>query len=399
MRILHIGKYYPPFSGGIENFLADLIPAQWQQGQIVAALVHHHDSAGRALFSSVSPENFIDEFTQLSFPLYRAPSYGRVLYAPVSPTFLLWLNRVIQQWQPDVLHWHLPNTSAFWGLLSSPAKRLPWVIHWHSDVTSDIDRRLALAYRFYRPFEQAMLRRAEKIIATSPPYLKTSIGLQPWQFKTDVVSLGIAPQRLPMHNEEIQCWAESQWQPEKKRILHIGRLTYYKGQAVLIQAMQQVKNAQLLIVGKGEQYNLLQNLIKDLQLQDRVKLFGYGTQRQLIGLLASCDIFCLPSLERTEAFGVVLMEAMRYGKPVVASDIPGSGVGWVVQSGETGLLVPVNQISSFAQALQNLVDNPQKRQQWGEAGAHRFKTVFDIQQVAQQITNIYNKVLAGKIQK
>ncbi len=99
--------------------------------------------------------------------IYRAPCYGRLLYAPISPTFPFWLARAIREFQPDLLHLHLPNTSAFWALLVPAARRLPWVIHWHADVVaSTIDRRLALAYRLYRPFEQRLLAASRR---SSPP--------------------------------------------------------------------------------------------------------------------------------------------------------------------------------------------------------------------------------------
>ena len=179
MRILHIGKFYPPFHGGMENFLAALIESQVSSGHEVAALVHAHTPTG------------------LSFPPYssdvlpwiiRAPCYGRLLYAPISPAFPFWLARTLRDFCPDILHFHLPNTSAFWALASSRSWKVPWVIHWHSDVVaSKIDHRLKLAYRFYRPFEQAMLKRANAIVVTSPPYLESSLALRDWRAKCHVV--------------------------------------------------------------------------------------------------------------------------------------------------------------------------------------------------------------------
>ena len=143
MRVLYIGKYHPPFSGGIENFMADLLPVQARDGVETLALVHEHRRSTVAV-----PEGVVERGVRL----YRAPAYGRLLYAPVSPQFPFWLRRVIRQSSPDVLHLHLPNTSAFWVLALPQARRILWVIHWHSDVVaSQHDRRLSAAYRVYRP--------------------------------------------------------------------------------------------------------------------------------------------------------------------------------------------------------------------------------------------------------
>ncbi len=384
-RILHIGKFFPPFAGGIENFLADLMPAQADQGDTVAALVHDHELRFSRFFSPVQAESLGEGL------IYRTPSYGRLLYAPVSPQFPFWLNRVLQEWKPEVLHLHLPNTSAFFCLWLPRARRIPWIIHWHSDVISTLNQRLSMAYHAYRPFEQGLLAHAHTLIATSPPYLASSTALQPWQDKCQVIPLGIAKGRLPEPTFQAQNWAAQQWAKQSTKLLTVGRLTYYKGHEILIRAMAQVNNAQLLIVGTGERRQRLENLISELNLAHKVKLLGYCSDAELIALLASCDCFCLPSLERTEAFGVVLLEAMRYAKPIIASAIPGSGVPWVVK--ESGRLVPPQDISALTQALQEMVDNPPLRTHLGMEGQQRFQQVFDIKQVAVKTAELYRQVL------
>ena len=384
-KVLHIGKFFPPFAGGIENFLADLMPAQVEQGDTVAALLHDHQPRLSRFFAPVQAEIWNHQ------AIYRAPSYGRLLYAPVSPHFPFWLNRVLQTFQPQLLHLHLPNTSAFFALLLPHAKRIPWIIHWHADVVSALNPTLSIAYKFYRPFEQRLLARAQTIITTSPPYLASSNALQPWQKKCQVIPLGIAKARLPEPTPQAKQWAEQQWAKEKIRILTVGRLTYYKGHEVLIRAMTKVVGAQLFIVGSGELRHSNEKLIAELNLAHQVKLLGYCSEPELTALLATCDCFCLPSLERTEAFGVVLLEAMRYGKPIVATAIAGSGVNWVIK--ETGLLVPPQDVLALSEALQEMVDNPQQRILLGEAGQTRFIQVFDIKKVSKKISALYRALL------
>jgi rhamnosyl/mannosyltransferase len=384
MRILHVGKYYPPFAGGMENFLADLIPAQISQGHQVAAIVHDHQAKWSRVFSKVQPE------TTFKYPLYRVPSYGRILYAPVSPHFPLWLRQCIRQFQPDILHLHLPNTSAFSALFLTEARRIPWVIHWHSDVISQVDRRLSLAYPLYRPLEQKLLNQADAIIVTSPPYLETSAALKKWHSKCQVIPLGIDRRRLPLPSFQALNWTQQHWQPHRFRLLQVGRLTYYKGHAILLEAVRHLDNIQVLIVGQGEQHEHLAATINRYHLEQKVKLLGHCSNEQMIGLFATSDCFCLPSLERTEAFGVVLLEAMRYGKAVIASDIPGSGVGWVVQDQHTGILVPPQNPTALAQAIQQFQQDSEKMAHFGQAGQQRFEHLFDIEKVAIHTTKLYN---------
>ena len=382
MRILHIGKFYPPFAGGMENFLADLLPALQQQDVATAALVH--DSPAQ---SPASPRD------EKGVTIYRAPCYGRLLYAPISPAFPFWLHRAIREFQPDLLHLHLPNTSAFWALMVPAARRLPWVIHWHADVVaSAIDRRLAWAYRLYRPLEQRLLAASSAIIATSPPYLDASAALAPWRERCHIIPLGLDPARIADPDPAAQERAAAWWgETPAFRILAIGRLTYYKGHDILIQAAAHLPDSRILIVGTGEHRQRLETLIHSLRLHNRVRLPGFQPEADLNALLASCDVLCLPSLERTEAFGLVLLEAMRFSKPVVVSDIPGSGTGWVVKQAGHGRCVPPGDLDALAAALRELQQDLAKRAALGQAGRTALREQFGIAPVAAAITDLYRR--------
>lgn len=383
MRVLHLGKYYPPFAGGMEHFLGDLLPALQAQGVDSAALVHAHTGPGERP-AAVPPR------------VWRAPCHGQLLYAPVSPAFPRWLARIIGEFRPDLLHLHLPNTSAFWAMALPAARRLPWVIHWHSDVVaSRLDRRLALAYALYRPFEQRLLARSRAVIATSPAYLEHSAALRPWRHKARTIPLGLDPARITDPPPDAVAWAEARWGEAGFRVLAIGRLTYYKGHDRLIRAMAELPgDARLLIVGSGEHRQRLAGLIRRLGLERRVALLGFQPEAHLNALLAGCQTLALPSLERTEAFGLVLLEAMRFARPVVASDIPGSGTGWVVRRGGHGLLVPPDDPAALARALGELRADPRRRQALGRRGAGALRDSFAIRQVAAELKALYAEVPA-----
>jgi rhamnosyl/mannosyltransferase len=371
----------------MENFMGDLLPALERRGVTTAALVHNHEF-GRRKCPGRDWEERID----------RVPSYGKFLYTPVSPGFPLALTRAVRSFRPHILHLHLPNTSAFWVMAIPAAARIPWVVQWQSDIVKSVfDRRLAFAYNLYRPLEQRLLGRAAAIVSSSLRYLESSEPLSPWRGKCRVVPLGIDGKRLCKPDREHVRWAEEEvWHRGCARILSIGRLTYYKGHEILIQAASRMPDAHVLIVGQGDRKKHLKQRIAELGLGQRVTLQGFVPDHQIRALLSSCDMFCLPSIERTEAFGLVILEAMGYEKPVVAADVEGSGMGWVVRHGETGYLVPPGDPVAMAEALRFLAGNPDLRKRMSRAALERFDADFHIDRVAQEIHAVYGDVLSSR---
>lgn len=373
-KVLHVGKYYPPFKGGVETFVGDLVKAQSLLGRWKPLVLAH----GRPRKDS-------------PFGVRLVSSLGEVSHAPLSPGFPWALYQMIRSERPQLLHLHLPNTSAFWALMLRCARRLPWVVHWHADVVpSRIDRRLAVLYRFYRPLEKAVLRGATAVIATSPDYLAGSRPLKAHRLKCHVVPLGIDPERLPFPDGLPVARAESLWGSGRNlRVLAAGRLSYYKGHEVLLRAAARVPGCRVILVGDGERWSALEKLRTDLGLNDRVTLAGYLPDMELWALMATADLFCLPSLEKTEAFGVVLLEARRYGVPVIASDIPESGVGWVVRTASCGALVPPGDTAALARILANFSKDPSPLQTFRRHMAGGFPQEFHIGRVAERLAAIY----------
>lgn len=379
---MHLGKFYPPAHGGMEVFLAALAEAQASAGAKVGALVHAHDRPGYGERASIE--------------VWRVPTWGNLLYAPISPIFPFWLRRVLDQFTPQILHLHLPNPSAFWVLFSSAARRLPWVVQWQSDVlvSAQIDRRLALAYRFYAPFEQAVLARAQRIVVASPPYLESSLALAKWRGKCSVVPLALADAVAAELAKPTPADAVK-WRQRDVRVLAVGRLTYYKGFEVLIRAAAVCPEIQVAIVGEGERRPHLEKLIAKLGIGQRVRLLGALSDHEVRQLFRSADIFCLSSLERTEAFGMVLLEAMAAGTPIIASDIPGSGVGWVLQGNKTAVLVPPGDAAALSRAIlkmsMDLASN-----KFGGTGNARYRELFRMTSVVSQLSKIYQAAVNSR---
>ena len=300
---------------------------------------------------------------------------------------------MIRQFKPNLLHLHLPNTSAFWALFSPPARRIPWVIHWHSDVVGPgLEKRLRLLYPFYRPFEQVVLGRARQVIATSPAYLQSSRALERWRDSTEVVPLGLEPVRLDSPAlPEPGPWRH----PGHLRVLGVGRLARYKGFSDLINAVAAVDGVELIIAGQGPLWSALQRQVASSGAADRITLAGSVDNKTRNQWLASCDLLALPSINRAEAFGLCLVEAMAVGKPALTTTVPGSGMAWVVEHDKTGWLVAPGDRAGLIEQLGHLERNREQIAAAGEQAKKAFGQRFHIDAVADRIVEIYRHVLTG----
>ena len=414
MKVLHIGKFFPPSPGGIENFSSDLVKALTRRGVANAALVH-----ADPLFPAKKKPGQ-NEPTKNDCLTHRVPSARPLLYAPVSPGFPLALNRMIKQFKPDLLYFHMPNVSAFSALFLPRALTLPWALDWHSDVVSSkIDWRLAVAYPAYFPFEQAMLAKSAAVIVHSQPYLDSSLPLKYWRHKCVVAPLGIDPERIfgnPVEKKSPKGTSETRQSAREKtsemdmpgamknlwkeegpfRLLAAGRLSYYKGHDILIRATSQLKDVSAVIAGDGERFDELTGIIQETGANQKVSLPGHVSDETLSWLMKRCHCLCLPSVERTEAFGMVLLEAMSLGKPVIASDIPGSGMGFAVAHGKTGLLVPPGDVKRLKTALEWMMKNPEMGRKMGAAGKKRFDELFHIDAIAEKIHGIFRETIENR---
>lgn len=428
MRVLHLGKYYPPARGGMETFLRDLAEAQARQGLTVRVLAHGERAwrpGGRETAGGVGVE--------------RATILGRLAFAPLAPDYPLRLARLLAEFRPDVLHAHLPNPSAF-ALLALPVK-VPLVLHWHSDVVTDGSRALRLLHPPYRILEQTLLRRAETVVATSRPYLEASRALAPHRAKCLVIPLGLDEARLgqPSADEVAAARARylgaglgarleessepqsqkhkgpgvlSPWRGESPRegrrpslgsppdehcflVLSVGRFSHYKGFEVLVRAASFLpERARVVIAGDGPLRPGLLRLARELGLADRVTMPGGLPDAELRALMAACDCFCLPSVARAEAFGLVLAEAMSLGRPLVSSRLPGSGMLVVNQEGVTGLAFRPGDPHDLAESVRRLMNDRSLRERLGSAGRERFARSMGITPVARETGELYERLSA-----
>ncbi len=385
LKIIHLGKYHPPFHGGIENFMAALMQQQVAEGHQVSAIVHHHQKK----------QAFVKE-CQFDLTVYRVPYYGELIYAPISPSFGHYLTKIITIQKPDILHIHLPNLSAFWCLLSAEARKIPWIIHWHADVLGSVpDWRVRVAYQGYRIFERMLLERAKTIIATSPPYLQFSKPLKNFNAKTHIIPLGLAS--LDTEKNELLNTGSADEHREKTintalselSLLMIGRLTYYKGHKYLIEALAQISAVNLTIIGLGELESELKQQVQQLGLEQRVFFLGCVDDDLLKHSIQNCDLLCLPSIEKTEAFGLVILEAAQLEKPALVTSVKGSGMSWVVQDKKTGIVVEPNSVESLKLGLAFAKANKSLLVEYGNAAKQRLLEQFSIEKISKKIVDLY----------
>ena len=174
-------------------------------------------------------------------------------------------------------------------------------------------------------------------------------------------------------------------------MLCVGRLVSYKGVEFLIRALEGIK-ARLWIAGTGPLEDSLKQLAKERGLAGQIEFLGRVSDRDLIAYYHACDMFVLPSITTAEMFGVVQLEAMACRKPVISTNLP-TGVSWVNQHEKTGYIVPPANSAELAKAIQKLVDNPQLREEMGEAGRMRVEKHFTSTRMAEAMLHVYQEML------
>jgi glycosyltransferase involved in cell wall biosynthesis len=328
----------------------------------------------------------VSEF-KAGYRVVRAGTLGTVLSTTMAPPMVQQLRRLAGA--RDILHVHMPDpmaAAAVW--LARPS--LPLVLHWHSDV---VRQRRAMV--LYKPLQTWLLARANAIIATSEAYAKASVPLQPWRDKVKVIPIGISDTRVRAGSKGAE--AIRQRFGGRRLVFALGRMTYYKGFDVLVDAAASLPDdCAVLIGGAGDGLKKLEAQVAERGLAGKVRLLGSVSEESLPSYFEACDVFCLPSIARSEAYGVAMVEAMLMGKPIVATDIEGSGVPWVNQNGSTGINTPVGDPAGLAQALRRLLDDEPLRRQLGAAARERYLSEFTADLMTKRTLSLYRRLLSAR---
>ena len=364
IRVLQVGKYYPPSRGGMETTLEQLC----QGLKDVVDL--------QVLVANEGPDEV--EETVDGVAVRRLGTALKIASSPICPQ----LSRAMRQAHADVVHIHLPNpvaliTHSFSGVEGK------LVCTYHSDII-----RQRFLEKLIRPWHDRALREAAAIISTSPNLIESSPVLRRHRDRCTVIPFGIDPDAGNRVDETEISALRKKFEPPV--LLAVGRLVYYKGLEVLIRALAHVKApCSLLIIGEGPLRQALQAEINALGLAGRVHLLG--NVPDTAPYYHACDVFVLASIARSEAFGVVQLEAMACGKPVINTNLD-TGVPFVSRHQETGLTVPIGDSMALAEAIDHLLTDPELRARYGNAARERVKTEFTIEKMVERTLTVYQRV-------
>jgi glycosyltransferase involved in cell wall biosynthesis len=367
LRVVQVGKYFPPAPGGMESHLATLCRAVADEVDVRVIVSNHGPATVREQLDGVP-------VTRVGTPLTLAAS-------AVSPG----MAREIRDSGAEVVHFHHPNPTAVLAYLASGI-RAPLVVTYHSDIV-----RQRLLGALFAPVLHHFLRRAHAVIASSPDYAASSAVLRRHAARVRVIPFGIETDAFTRPDAAQVAAFRAAW--GERVVLGVGRLVYYKGFEHLVRALAAVP-ATLVLVGSGPLAERLRVVAAEAGVADRVHFAG--AVPDLAPYYGAADVFVLPAVARSEAFGLVQLEAMAAGLPVVNTRIP-SGVPFVSPHGETGLTVPPGDPAALAAALRTLLDDAPLRRRLGEAARARVRERFSLERMRADTLALYREAAASRM--
>jgi rhamnosyl/mannosyltransferase len=377
VRVLHFGRFYNENFGGLERHVANLLEG-------LSETVH--------VANVVANERWgLDVIELPRYKVYKAPSLGLLASMPVCPTMPALIRSLERDGRFALYHLHFPDPMSHLALAALRGQRRV-IISWHSDIV-----RQKSLLRLYRPFLDRIINRAAAIIAATPRHFSSSTQLtrshHPDRFRVVPYGLAYAPYLAPELDRQAADIRAAHG--DRRLVFAVGRHVYYKGFEYLIRAMPDVlANVRLILGGTGPLTAQYRQLVAELGLEDRVRLLGRIPDTALPAHYRAAELFCMPSVEPSEAFGLVQLEAMACARPVVGCEL-GNGATYVNQHGVTGLVVPPRDPAALAGALNTLLADRPLAQRMGEAGRERAVNEFSLERMWSGTLQVYREVLSG----
>lgn len=364
IKVLQVNKLYYPHIGGIETVVRNI--AEGLKNKVDIKVLVCRRNRGKTIDENIN-----------GIPVRKSGSLGVYFSMPVSFPFIRDFKKMSSE--SDIVHIHMPFPLSDVACLLSGYKGKV-VLSWHSDIVKQ--KKLMV---FYKPFMNYLLKRADRIVVATEGHINGSAYLEPYREKCSVIPYGIDTEKYMIENPVpfLECSCKS-----SKKVLFIGRLVYYKGIDVLVKAFSKVKNCELFIAGTGKLESELKSEVNNSGLSDRIHFIGSPSDDEIKLALNDCDIFVLPSVANSEAFGIVQMEAMVYGKPVINTSLP-TGVPYVSLDGITGITVPPSDADALAEAIQKLADDSTLCRKYGENGYKRVRENFAMDKMLDSLYDLY----------
>jgi glycosyltransferase involved in cell wall biosynthesis len=368
MKVAHIFKtYFPDTQGGLEEVIRQITTYTTSKGVKNTIYTVTQNS-----------QELVIEYPEAS--IVRFKSNIDVASTPFSWELAKSFNRIIDA--ADILHFHFPWPFAELLYVLS-TRRKPTIVTYHSDIVKQ--KRLK---SLYQPFLNRFLNKADVIVPTSCNYMVSSRDLKPFYKKCTPIPLFLGKSRFEGSETDESAIVREKY--GKEFFLFVGVLRYYKGLQYLIPAMKGITR-NLVIVGKGPEQKRLEKLVKRHQLKN-VHFAGYVPDQLLPSLYKECRAVVFPSCERSEAFGVTILEALNFGKPVVSTEL-GTGTSFANKHHETGLVVPPKDSDALLRALKVLSENDEVVTKFGKNSRARFEAKFSAAENGNKYLELYERLL------
>lgn len=352
IRVLHVGKFYP-IIGGIEKVMYD----------IVEGISMNTNFRCDMLCASTDCSNHVIHINNAK--IISTATWIKAFATMISPSMIWQLRQICNNY--DIIHIHHPDPMAALALRLSGYKGKV-ILHWHSDILKQ-----KLMLKLYKPLQSWLIKRADVIIGTTPKYLEQSPFLQDKHLRKICIPIGVDP--IQYNNNKVKLLKTKYI--NKKIIFSLGRLVEYKGYEFLIRAAQYLSDDYVILIGgNGPLRSQLEELIDKLKLHKKVKLLGRISDEDLPTYYEACDIYVLSSIWKTEAFGIVQIEAMSCGKPVIATKIEGSGVDWVNEDGISGINVAPMNAKAISDAILFILSDQKHYNKLSQGARNRYESFF-----------------------
>lgn len=374
MRIAQVSSWFSPHFGGVETHVRSLSQELARRGHEVTVVTSRHDP-------SLPQEEAMD-----GFRVVRVRPRFIFMRTPITPR----MRASLRDAAADIVHAHSPPplASRYAGVVASE-RGIPYVVTYHCDVDLPSAFGSVVESVYRRSLGASTLRNAARVIVTTRTYAATSRAV--WRYNPTVIPNAVDHRRFRPDVDGSRIRSTLSIPPDVPLVLLVGRIVPHKGIEHFVEAARYVPEARFLIAGEGSLLEPMKRLAVSMGVSDRVRFVGRVSEARLPEIYAACDVFVLPSVSRLEAFGIVALEAMATGKPVIVADIP--GVREMIVDGQDGLLAdPVNSMD-LAEKIRRLLGDPEARRAMGLRSREKVLASFGIERVTDQIEAVYRSVL------
>jgi rhamnosyl/mannosyltransferase len=373
MRVLHLGKYWRK-DGGIETHVKTLCKSLASAGVDVVNLV-----------SSIDRQS--QRFQTDGYTVVESPTMGVYFSTSLAPRMVVDARRLHAEQAFDLVHLHFPDPMSHLVSMALPAN-IPRVITWHSDI---VKQRHLL--KLYQPFQRRVIEQSKAIVAATPSHFSnsTQIPIDYPARQRHVIPYGFDFEWLtltPGMQEKVN--AIGQQAQGRFVVFALGRHVAYKGFDVLIDAIQNTQ-AFLVLGGEGPMTSALKAQVQRLGLDNQVLFTGRLPSADMAAHYHACDAFCLPSVTPNEAFGIVQIEAMACGKPVICTQLH-NGVNDINPHGVTGLTVPVQDPTALAGAINQLANDEEFCKRLGTQAQQHAIEKFSAARMVSKHLDVYQEL-------